>query len=255
VGLDVKAMRTQAGSPVTDHLRTSRELFLHLEGTRRAADARDIEAVVLLAVDAASGTSASVRRALERFDEETALASLESDAAFLLLTEPIGPRSILVGGDIGSEAIAPDGSLAARAASGKAIFEVRLDGRPYEREGRRLCIQDEAGLLNLNTQDEGALARLIAEIDPDNAERLAGSDVQIDMTDRPELAGLGVLATQHRGLERAAARRGNRETPPKITSAYLPRLDSAHNSIAIWSSLRRSTQMPSRLNVGPTTRQ
>ena len=30
VGLDVKAMRTQQGSPVTDHLTSSREIFLHL---------------------------------------------------------------------------------------------------------------------------------------------------------------------------------------------------------------------------------
>lgn len=30
IGLDVKAMRTQAGLPVTDHLKNSRTLFLHL---------------------------------------------------------------------------------------------------------------------------------------------------------------------------------------------------------------------------------
>jgi xylose isomerase len=30
VGLDVKAMRTQTGSPVTSHLANSREIFLHL---------------------------------------------------------------------------------------------------------------------------------------------------------------------------------------------------------------------------------
>jgi xylose isomerase len=54
VGLDVKAMRTQAGSPVTAHLTTSREIFLHLvdkarsfdqDFERRCVEARDYEAL------------------------------------------------------------------------------------------------------------------------------------------------------------------------------------------------------------------
>jgi xylose isomerase len=52
VGLDVKAMRTQAGSPATAHLRTSREIFLHLvekvrtwdlEFERQCIEERDYE--------------------------------------------------------------------------------------------------------------------------------------------------------------------------------------------------------------------
>jgi xylose isomerase len=38
VGLDVKAMRTQAGSPVTAHLTSSREIFLHLVQKVRSLD-------------------------------------------------------------------------------------------------------------------------------------------------------------------------------------------------------------------------
>ncbi len=54
IGLDVKAMRTQAGSPVTAHLRTSREIFLHLvekvrsfdrDFEKRCIEARDYEAL------------------------------------------------------------------------------------------------------------------------------------------------------------------------------------------------------------------
>jgi xylose isomerase len=54
VGLDVKAMRTQAGSPVTAHLTTSREIFLHLvdkarsfdkDFEKRCIEARDYEAL------------------------------------------------------------------------------------------------------------------------------------------------------------------------------------------------------------------
>ena len=56
VGLDVKTMRTQAGYPVTAHLSTSRELFLHLVDKVRSLDqpliqqfrdARDYEALEL----------------------------------------------------------------------------------------------------------------------------------------------------------------------------------------------------------------
>lgn len=52
IGLDVKAMRTQSGSPVTAHLKTSREIFLHLvdkvrgldrDYERRCIEARDYE--------------------------------------------------------------------------------------------------------------------------------------------------------------------------------------------------------------------
>jgi xylose isomerase len=38
IGLDVKAMRTQTGSPVTAHLVSSRELFLHLVDKVRSLD-------------------------------------------------------------------------------------------------------------------------------------------------------------------------------------------------------------------------
>jgi xylose isomerase len=56
IGLDVKAIRTQRGLPVTDHLRNSRELFLHLVEKVRSLDhalvaqcreARDYEALEL----------------------------------------------------------------------------------------------------------------------------------------------------------------------------------------------------------------
>ena len=56
IGLDVKAIRTQQGFPVTAHLKNSREIFLHLvekvrsldaEVVRQCRDARDYEALEL----------------------------------------------------------------------------------------------------------------------------------------------------------------------------------------------------------------
>lgn len=43
VGLDVKAMRTQKGSPVTAHLKTSREVFLHLVEKVRSYDRKRVD--------------------------------------------------------------------------------------------------------------------------------------------------------------------------------------------------------------------
>lgn len=43
VGLDVKAMRTQQGSPVTEHLKNSRQIFLHLLGKVRSYDRAHVE--------------------------------------------------------------------------------------------------------------------------------------------------------------------------------------------------------------------
>jgi xylose isomerase len=43
VGLDVKTFRTQRGSPVTEHLRSSRELFLLLADKVRSYDRKLVE--------------------------------------------------------------------------------------------------------------------------------------------------------------------------------------------------------------------
>ena len=43
IGLDVKAIRTQRGCPVTDHLRNSREIFLHLVEKVRSLDGTFVE--------------------------------------------------------------------------------------------------------------------------------------------------------------------------------------------------------------------
>lgn len=44
VGLDVKAMRTQQGAPVTDHLKNSRQIFLDLVAKARSYDRKRVEA-------------------------------------------------------------------------------------------------------------------------------------------------------------------------------------------------------------------
>jgi xylose isomerase len=43
IGLDVKAVRTQRGSPVIEHLKSSRQIFLHLVEKARAYDQKRVE--------------------------------------------------------------------------------------------------------------------------------------------------------------------------------------------------------------------
>ena len=68
IGLDVKAVRTQPGSPVTAHLTNSREIFLHLVEKSRSydeslvaqfRDARDYEALEAYTIKHLLGISAS----------------------------------------------------------------------------------------------------------------------------------------------------------------------------------------------------
>lgn len=77
VGLDVKAFRTQRGSPVTAHLESSRELFLHLVEKARSynrdlvqqfRDARDYEALELYTLKHLLGVEKSKNVNNGRFD-------------------------------------------------------------------------------------------------------------------------------------------------------------------------------------------
>jgi xylose isomerase len=70
VGLDVKAMRTQRGVPVVDHLKSSRRMFLHLVEKVRSYDRarvnalreqRDYEALELYTLEHLLGIPASAR--------------------------------------------------------------------------------------------------------------------------------------------------------------------------------------------------
>lgn len=119
-------------------------------------------AIVLLAV---ARVQADLSPLLRRQASETENARIAQSAAahtaFLLLTEPLGPRSLVVGAPRGEVAASmPD----ARSVRGLPIRELRLDGRSYA-FGRdvSVAVQDEAGLLNLNAVDEALLAALLLD--------------------------------------------------------------------------------------------
>jgi|CXWL01.1.fsa_nt_gi hypothetical protein len=163
-------------------------------------------ALVLLAVARVQGDlSPALRAQIAEAEQERVVHGVAARVAFLLLTEPIGPRSIVVGGVAGA-ASAEAGTLnAARV----RIREVRLDGRYYAANGRDdvfVSVQDENGLLDLNAGDDASLAGLLEQVGAQlpTARRLAAS--LGDYVDGDDL-------TRLHGAERDAYRRARQPEP------------------------------------------
>ncbi len=64
--------------------------------------------------------------------------------------------------------------------------------------------------------------RLARAVRADDPEGLAGRDVEVDVTQRPELARARQLAPEERRLQRAVLREADREHPPQPAGADLP---------------------------------
>ncbi len=139
-------------------------------------------ALVLVAVAQVQGAlSPGVRALRAEAAQDIAAESLGARVAFMMLTEPIGPRSLVIGG--------PREASAASSAQGA---ELRLDGRFYEAGWRAfISVQDESGLINLNAPAEAALAGLIerAGESVSGARRLAAA--LADFTDEDDLVRTG----------------------------------------------------------------
>lgn len=163
-----------------------------------------IMSVVLLnAAGAQAELAPALRRQLSEASEARYAHSIAAQTAFLLITEPIGPRSILVGGD--RQGVA---NASMRRGRNGGQRELRLDGRFYEawRDDKILvlaALQDESGLLNLNAADDRSLSVLLGEagLAAPLAERLAASlDDFIDPDDLARLHGAEADAYRRAGL-------------------------------------------------------
>ncbi len=186
-------------------------------------------ALVLLAVARVQADlSPLLRRQASETENARIAQSVAAHAAFLLLTEPIGPRSLVVGAPRGEVASAmPD----ARSVRGLPIRELRLDGRMYE-FGRdvSVAVQDEAGLVNLNAADEALLATLFqdAGVDQRAARGLAAS--LADYVDGDDLSRLD-------GAEKDAYRRAGAPDP---LNRPIPNRWSALGALG-WAELPQAT--------------
>lgn len=146
----------------------------------------------------------AVREESDRLAAEIAAETALARVAYLLATQPIGPRGIepqrrFDDGDAGD--IRRDGRVApARPVANFVRGRTRdtesliLDGRPYlavEQAGRgpaaMVQVQDEAGLVNLASVDEAAVARLLVVFGQDRRSADALSARLFDYADEDDL--------------------------------------------------------------------
>jgi DNA uptake protein ComE-like DNA-binding protein len=130
-----------------------------------------LSAFILLAATVQGQAGAALRRLRQDARLELAAQNAQARIGFLLLTEPIGRRAILIGADPTDD---PDGAPAAssnrlRSASGRAITPLDVDGAPYRMRFAGaapadviVSVQDESGLLNLNAGDEAGVRALLS---------------------------------------------------------------------------------------------
>jgi type II secretory pathway component PulK len=160
-------------------------------------------AAALLSVAAltqsADGRLASVRREATLLAADILAESAHARIAHLMVTEPFGVRSL----DVAQVAGTTPGVRRR-----ERTVPVILDGRPYSlrfAEGANASVtvnlQDEAGLINLNSADEGAVARLLVlqGIPEDAAGQLAAA--LADYVDEDALRRSGAAASGEGGGE------------------------------------------------------
>ncbi len=135
--------------------------------------------VLLTAARVGADALPTLRGAREDARQQVAAESAFARVAFMMLTEPIGPRSVVVGGDRERDAETSRGR------------EVRLDGRFYRLgEGVFVSVQDESGLVNLNSPDEALLAGLLTQFEVQGSRAVSLAAALADYVDEDELVRL-----------------------------------------------------------------
>lgn len=131
--------------------------------------------IFLVAITASANLNAEALSARARVAfMERALTS-EAQVAFVMATEPFGPRGIEIG-DLRRVNESP--GLVPTQSSGLPRAELFLDGRPYRMPGDpglTLRLQDQAGMINIARLDDESLRRLAmaAGVEPSEAGDLA----------------------------------------------------------------------------------
>jgi type II secretion system (T2SS) protein K len=155
---------------------------------------------------------------------KTAAQSAAQRLAFLLATQPLGERAMLIGADPDATTT-PDATMPARSVSGRRIVELFVDGRPYQwrapgANGSYLVtVQDEAGLLDLNGGDEVGLQNLLRALGVSNGPAISLGASLSDYVDADDLRRPG-------GAERNDYARVGLAAPPNGP------LDSVENALA-----------------------
>ncbi|MBI1250300.1 MAG: hypothetical protein GC189_02380 [Alphaproteobacteria bacterium] len=109
----------------------------------------------------------------ERAQREAHAVSAAARIGFLLLTEPIGDRALLIGGAEGARMAE---ASAQRSAAGGRSIAVSLDGARHLMDGDFVVsIQDEAGLIDVNACDAALIESALRNEDAPRPDRLANA--------------------------------------------------------------------------------
>lgn len=133
---------------------------------------------------------------------EMTSSTLEARLGYLMLTEPIGPAGLRVGG----ERVTRDQALGVTPLTEAQMSRLLpnylyLDGRPYQSPensadsanadpGIVIRLQDRSGLINMNAQDEAAFSRMLLALDIDKNDAQGMAATLVDYTDRDQLKRL-----------------------------------------------------------------
>lgn len=121
-------------------------------------------AVTVLMYARAQDSAAPALRRLEREVRlEAAAQNAEAHVGFVLASQPLSMASAVVGGERGLAPSEQIPSTQVRNAAGAPVAHLMLDGRRYALGSALVSVQDESGLLNLNTPDADAVTTLLAE--------------------------------------------------------------------------------------------
>ncbi|MFT3727217.1 MAG: type II secretion system protein GspK [Terricaulis sp.] len=168
--------------------------------------------LALMATRVQSQMSSPIRNLREQAQLELAAQSAAARLSFLLATQPLGERSILVGADADQQTT-PDATMPAVSASGQRIVQLLLDGSSYVwrapggNASYLITIQDEAGLLDFNGGDEVGAANLLREFGLSNGAANSLGASLADYVDQDDLRRRG-------GAERSDYIRAGLPPPP-----------------------------------------
>jgi hypothetical protein len=163
-----------------------------------AAVIASISLALIVAARVQMDASPNLQTLRQDVDQETAARTVGAHLAFLLLSEPIGPRSIVVGGSREPGALTPTQNAKLHSATGGRSQEVRLDGRYYRMavDGAAplqafVSLQDEAGLFNFNSGDDTALSTLLTLLGVPAREGRSLAAILNDYVDEDDLKRAG----------------------------------------------------------------
>lgn len=168
--------------------------------------------LALMATQVQGQMAGSIRALHQQARLQLAAQSAAARLEFLLATQPLGERAILIGADPDTQTT-PDATMPAVAVSGRRIVQLLLDGSGYiwappgDNASYLVAIQDEAGLIDFNGGDQVGAENLLRALGLSNSAAISLAASLSDYVDPDDLRRRG-------GAERDDYTRAGLPPPP-----------------------------------------